>query len=329
MPQMKKNKNKKSMNEKSRKKVYQLLEKLYYEQDRPSALGGVEKLYRVARQHGIKRKQVLQWLQQQPGYTLHKPARKRFTRNRVFVNGLDQQWQCDLCDVSSLSRWNRGHKYILTCIDVLSKYAWAVALKTKTGSALVAAFTKIFQQGRKPEVLQSDAGTEFKNKTFQTFLKKHDVRHFVTYNETKAQIAERFNKTLKQLMWRMFTTSSTSWIYKFNVGDQVKISKYKKVFEKGYLPSWTEETFTIGQRLPRNPPVYRLKEANGDWIQGTFYEAELQKVIEKADHLFRIEKILKSRGKGKQKEVLVLWKGWPRSYASWLPSKQLVLLQQA
>ncbi len=75
------------MNEKSRKKVYQLLEKLYYEQDRPSALGGVEKLYRVARQHGIKRKQVLQWLQQQPGYTLHKPARKRFTRNRVFVNG--------------------------------------------------------------------------------------------------------------------------------------------------------------------------------------------------------------------------------------------------
>lgn len=365
------------MNEKSRKKVYQLLEKLYYEQHRPSALGGVEKLYRVARQHGIKRKEVVQWLQQQPGYTLHKPARKRFTRNRVFVNGLDQQWQCDLCDVSSLSRWNRGHKYILTCIDVLSKYAWAVALKTKTGSALVAAFTKIFRQGRKPEVLQSDAGTEFKNKTFQTFLKKHDVRHFVTYNETKAQIAERFNKTLKQLMWRMFTTSSSYhyldkldslvndnynqsvhrsikmkpidvtvftaqkvWRtlygkqsstkqYKFNVGDQVKISKYKKVFEKGYLPSWTEETFTIGQRLPRNPPVYRLKEANGDWIQGTFYEAELQKVIEKADHLFRIEKILKSRGKGKQKEVLVLWKGWPRSYASWLPSKQLVSLQQA
>lgn len=117
--------------------------------------------------------------------------------------------------------------------------------------------------------------------------------------------------------------------YKFNVGDQVKITKYKQIFEKGYLPSWTEETFTIGKRLPRNPPVYRLKEANEAWIQGTFYEAELQRVIEKADHLFRIEKILKGRGKGRQKEVLVLWKGWPRSYASWIPFKQLVSLQQA
>ena len=358
------------------KKIHQLLEKLYYEGDRPSALGGVEKLYRAARHYGLKRSQVIYWLQQQPGYTLHKPARKKFPRNKVFVNGLDEQWQCDLCDLTSLSQWNRGHKYILTCIDVLSKHAWAVAIKTKTGSALVAAFTKIFKQGRKPEVLQSDAGTEFKNKTFKTFLKKHGVRHFVTYNETKAQIVERFNRTLKQLMWRMFTTSSSyhyldkldslvndnynqsvhrsiqmkpadvtvfnaqdAWRtlygkqtpskkYKLNVGDQVKISKYKKVFEKGCLQSWTEETFTISQRLPRNPPVYCLKEANGYLIQGTFYETELQRVIEKSNHLFRIEKILKSRGKGKKKEVLVHWKGWPKSYDSWLPASQLVSLQR-
>ena len=111
----------------------------------------------------------------------------------MFVHGLDEQWQCDLCDLTSLSKWNRGYKYILTCIDVLSKHAWVVAIKTKTGSALVAAFIKIFKKGRKPEVLQSDACTEFKNKTFQTFLKKHGIRHFVTYNETKAQIVERFN----------------------------------------------------------------------------------------------------------------------------------------
>jgi len=97
--------------------------------------------------------------------------------------------------------------------------------------------------------------------------------------------------------------------YKFNVGDQVKISKNKKVFEKGYLPSWTEETFTIAQRLPLNPPVYRLKEANDDLIQGIFYETGLQRVIEKSNHLFCIEKILKSRGKGRKKAVLLHWKG--------------------
>ena len=67
--------------------------------------------------------------------------------------------------------------------------------------------------------------------------------------------------------------------YKFNLGDQVKISKHKRIFEKGCLPSWTEETFTIVKRLPRDPTVYRLNEADGDFVQATFYEQELQKVI--------------------------------------------------
>ena len=112
------------------------------------------------------------------------------------------------------------------------------------------------------------------------------------------------------------------------MGDQVKISKYKRVFQKGYLPSWTEESFTVAQRLPRNPPVYHLKEEDGERIRGTFYEAELQKVTEISDHLFRIERILKRRGKGANKEVLVHWKGWPKKYDSWIPYKQLVSLQQ-
>ena len=169
---------KKTRRSKSQKN--RLLERLYYESNRPSALGGVEKLYRAAKKHGITRSEVIAWLQLQPGYTLHKPARRRFRRNKVFVNGIDDQWQADLVDLQSLSRWNRGHKYLLTCLDILSKYAWVVPLKTKTGSELVKAFTKIFQQGRKPDKLQTDAGTEFKNKTFQTFLKQHHVHHVVT-----------------------------------------------------------------------------------------------------------------------------------------------------
>ena len=364
---------KKARRSKSQKN--RLLERLYYESNRPSALGGVEKLYRAAKKHGITRSEVIAWLQLQPGYTLHKPARRRFRRNKVFVNGIDDQWQADLVDLQSLSRWNRGHKYLLTCLDILSKYAWVVPLKTKTGSELVKAFTKIFQQGRKPDKLQTDAGTEFKNKTFQTFLKQHHVHHFVTYNETKAQVVERFNRTLKQMMWRLFTTGSSyhyldkindmvngnynqtfhrsikmkpsevtamnsqqvwrtiygkqssSVNYKFKVGDQVKISKHKRVFEKSYLPNWSEETFTVAQRIARDPPVYKLKELDGELIKGTFYETELQKVIEPKDHLFRVEKVLRRRSKGGQAEVLVHWKGWPKKYDSWIPARQLVSLK--
>ena len=359
----------------SKSQKNRLLERLYYESNRPSALRGVEKLYRAAKKYGITRLEVIAWLQLQPGYILHKPARRRFRRNKVIVNGIDDQWPADLVDLQSLSRWNRGYKYLLTCIDILSKYAWVVPLKTKTGSELVKAFTKIFQQCRKPDKLQTDAGTEFKNKTCQTFLKQHHVHHFVTYNETKAQVVERFNRTLKQMMWRLFTTGSSyhyldkindivngnhnqtfhrsikmkpsevtvmnsqqvwrtiygkqssSVNYKFKVGDQVKISKHKRVFEKSYLPNWSEETFTVAQRIARDPPVYKLKELDGELIKDTFYETELQKVIEPKDHLFRVQKVLRRRGKGGQAEVLVHWKGWPKKYDSWIPARQLVSLK--
>ena len=236
---------KKTRRSKSQKN--RLLERLYYESNRPSALGGVEKLYRAAKKHGITRSEVISWFQLQPGYTLHKPARRRFRRNKVFVNGIDDQWQADLVDLQSLSRWNRGHKYLLTCIDILSKYAWVVPLKTKTGSELVKAFTKIFQQGRKPDKLQTDAGTEFKNKTFQTFLKQHHVHHFVTYNETKAQVVERFNRTLKQMMWRLFTTGS-SYHYLDKIND-IMNGNYNQTFHRSIKVKPSEVTAMNSQQV--------------------------------------------------------------------------------
>jgi hypothetical protein len=126
------------------------------------------------------------------------------------VGGIDHQWQADLVDVSRLSKENDGIKFLLTVIDVLSKYAWVVPLRDKTGRSLVEAFTEIFAEGRVPDRLQTDKGTEFLNRVFQSFLKTHGVKHFVTHNvETKASIAERFNRTLKTRMWRYFTRKGT------------------------------------------------------------------------------------------------------------------------
>lgn len=102
-------KNKRTLNKKSpHRKLYRLLEKLNYELDRPSALSGTEKLHRAACRYGIKQSPVLHRSQQQPGYTLNKPARKKCPHNKVFVDGLDEQWQCDLCNLKSLSCWNHG-----------------------------------------------------------------------------------------------------------------------------------------------------------------------------------------------------------------------------
>ena len=62
---------------------------------------------------------------------------------------------------------------------------------------------------------------------------------------------------------------------KFKLGDQVRISKSRRTFKKGYLPSWTQETFTVTKIIPRVPPVYQLRDYADDEIEGVFYAEEL------------------------------------------------------
>ena len=79
---------------------------------------------------------------------------------------------------------------------------------------------------------------------------------------------------------------------KFSIGDEVRISKKKKTFEKGYTTRWTEEIFTITKIQNTNPITYKLADLQGKEIEGTFYEAELQKTEQQ---VFRIEKIIKKK----------------------------------
>ena len=110
--------------------------------------------------------------------------------------------------------------------------------------------------------------------------------------------------------------------YKFELGDQVRISKMKRTFEKGYLPNFSKEIFAVSQQIPRQPPVYKLKDYDQEELSGTFYNEELQKVI-KEDDVYEVEKILKKRGKGKNSEVFVKWLGYPAKFNSWIPASQV------
>ena len=80
---------------------------------------------------------------------------------------------------------------------------------------------------------------------------------------------------------------------KFKVGDHVRISKYKNIFAKGYMPNWSEEIFIIKKIKNTVPRTYVLHDFNGEEIIDTFYENELQKFNQKE---FRIEKVLKKKG---------------------------------
>ena len=108
---------------------------------------------------------------------------------------------------------------------------------------------------------------------------------------------------------------------KFSVGDEVRITKKKKVFEKGYTTRWTEEIFTIKKIRDTNPITYKLEDLQGEEIKGSFYEQELQKT---AQQIYRIEKIIKKE-KGKS---LVKWKGYSDKFNSWVDNKDLIELKK-
>ena len=104
---------------------------------------------------------------------------------------------------------------------------------------------------------------------------------------------------------------------KFKVGDRVRISKYKNIFAKGYMPNWSEEIFIIKKIKNTVSWTYVFNDLNGEEIIGTFYENELQKT--KQDE-FRIENVIKKKGY----KLYVKWKGYDNSFNSWIDKKDIL-----
>jgi hypothetical protein len=145
---------------------------------------------------------------------LHKPKRKHFPTRPVIVKAPHETYQADLVDMGDLIKWNRNVRYLLTVIDIFSKMGYAEPVKRKTGEEVTKAFQKILKRsGYVPQNLQTDAGKEFFNAKFQALMKHHSIHHYHTFSDKKASIVERWNRTLKTLMYKYFTERNTlKWI---------------------------------------------------------------------------------------------------------------------
>ena len=120
------------------------------------------------------------WSQQLAG-ELHKPITRNLRKRKVISYGIDEIWASDLVEIQKYSKWNKGIKYLLTVIDVFSKYGWIVALKDKKTESVSLAFDHIFKKNkRKPEKLWTDKGSEFISKHFKDFLKKNNI-YIISY----------------------------------------------------------------------------------------------------------------------------------------------------
>ena len=178
------------------------LSKIYHDPKDPGSLCGVERLLQRARQlHvlGVTRETFQEYLKSEQAYTLHKPARRRFIRNQTYVAGNDAQWQADLADMQAIARQNGGMRYLVTVIDVFSKFAWAVPVHSKDDKVITAAFGQVLTNAnlRHPNSLQTDKGNKCVNSTFHTLMKRQGIQHFASESEQKAAVVERLNQTIK------------------------------------------------------------------------------------------------------------------------------------
>ena len=171
---------------------------------------GVAQAARPASGKGVKKKnaQNLAW-QEKLADELHKPIRRNFPKRRVIVHNVDDIWCSDLVDMQKLSKWNKGYKYLLMVLDLFSKYGWIVPLKTKTGLEVSKAFESIFKKG-KPKKLWVDKGKEYYNKNMLDLLAKNNIEIYSTENEEKSSVCERWNRTIKEKMYKRFTMQNNT-----------------------------------------------------------------------------------------------------------------------
>ena len=245
---------------------------------------------------------------------LHKPVIKNFNKRKVYSQFKDSIWGVDLADMQSLSRKNKGIKYLLCAIDLYSKYKFVVPLKDKKGISVVNAFDKIIKQSRKPNKIWVDYNNKFKK-----WLSDNNIIMYSTYNEGKSVVAERFIRTLKNKLYKHMTATGKNVYYVlddvvskynntkhstikmkpidvkdnkrvyidehnekrsiFKVGDRVRISKFKNIFAKAYTPNWSKEIFIVNKISDTVPYTYNVKDLNDEEIIGSFYDRELQKSI--------------------------------------------------
>ena len=148
------------------------------------------------------------------------PQITKFRRQRKIPLYKDETWSADLIDKSSLSKYNNNYKFILTVIDIFTKYAWAIPLKNKFGLSITNGFKIVLSehpQGgsepKKPEKLWVDRGSEFYNKTFKPLLKEYETKLYSTYSDLKAVFIERFNRTSLHIINKpMFINGDGNWV---------------------------------------------------------------------------------------------------------------------
>ena len=183
-------------------RINALLKSIYTDLRHPASFSSPYTLFTATKHKNpnILFKDVESWLETQPVYTKYRRIKVKYPHCKVLSRGLRYQYQADLVDYSALKRDNCSFTFLLTIIDIFSRFALAIPIKSKKGPHVAAALEKAFKVMKPPRKLQTDMGKEFYNSHIKRVLNRYRVHYFSTDQPLKAQIVECFNRTLREMI---------------------------------------------------------------------------------------------------------------------------------
>ncbi len=266
------------------------LQNWYYDLSKPGSFSGVDKFWRSIKQSkdypsSLTRKKVKSWLEKEDVYKIHKPPERTFETEKIIVGQVDEQWDGDLVVFTQFSKYNKGHGYIAVFIDLFSRFVWLEPLKTKSKKNVLDMMKSLFSEGRKPSVLRTDQGVEWKNDLVRDFLKKEDVKHFIAYSAYHASYAERCIRSVKSKLFKYFTKNTTyDWLSVIDdIADSmnatvhsftkmapkdVTVDNERAIYERIYLPIELKREKTPVKFLFRVGDKVRLSNATQRFDKG-------------------------------------------------------------
>ena len=150
--------------------------------------------------------------------------------------------------------------------------------------------------------------------------------HSSLFGNSPSQITKQLEAKIWKKMYidKMKLHKKKKKIFKYNIGQHVRISHVKYAFQRDYHIKWTQEVFIVTHRCKKqNIHLYRVKDLLNEHIDGHFYEEELQGVTKDIESVYKIEKVLKRRKVQGSKQVFVKWLGWPKKFNSWVKESDI------
>lgn len=292
----------------------------------------------------------------------HKSAFKNFVRRGVRALFPNELWSADLVDMSNVKNTNAKTTFLLNIVDVYSRYAWSIPLKSKSAISVLNAFKSI---GKTPKLLWVDEGKEFYNSQMKEFCEENNINMYSTHSHIKSAFVERFNRTEKEAFYKMFTEKQTKSYSKFL---PIFIQEYNSSIHSSTKA--TPEDLYLNGGISHEEPLVKIVSKNkfkiGDYVRiskakRTFekgytarWSAEVFKVIdvntssnpvmyeledlasEKIDgrfysqelqhteipHFKLIEKVIERKVENRKKMVKVSYLGLPEKFDNWIPESE-------